>query len=447
MRFSASLLFFIVFLLSTLSEGNAKTFSSETFTLNNGLKVVIVPNHKVPAVTHMICYRAGSIDDPQGKSGIAHFLEHLMFKGTAKFPKGAFSSLVAHNGGNDNAYTSHDYTAYYQTIAVDKLPLVMEMEADRMRGTILNPQEVLRERDVILEERSARIDNNPKSLLLEQMSAALFPNHPYHRPVIGWRHEMKGLTLADAKNFYDRYYTPHNAIVIVAGDITAEELRPLAEKYYGALKNTPLPARISFPAPPTPTSKRVELADKNVTVPELVRFYMAPSATPSDYKEGATLSVLAHILGGGDTSRLYQSMVTDKAIAASLQTAYDPINIGPSVFSITIIPRQGQTLASLEQVLDAELVSFLDKGISKEELSRTKTLLRAEGIYAKESFKTLAFLFAHVLSSGLPATYLEKWEEMIDDVTIADVNNAALRLLETPHRVTGTLLPAPAAGK
>lgn len=447
---TASLFLRSLFALSLLvfaADSHAKTFASESFTLSNGLRIVVVTNHKIPAVTHLICYAIGAKDDPYGKSGIAHFLEHLMFKGTDKFKKGAFSSLVAKNGGNDNAYTSHDYTAYFQTIAKDKLPLVMELEADRMRSMTFDQQEIAKERDVILEERSARTDNDPKALLFEQMSATLFLNHPYGRPVIGWRHEMEGLTRDDAETLYRTYYAPNNALLIVAGDITASELQPLAEKFYGGLQKSLIPPRLELREPPALTRRNVELASRNVNVPEIVRFYLAPNTRPDNYKESAALTVLDHILGGGDTSRLYQSLVMDKALAASVSTGYDPLNLGPSVFSLSVTPRQGQPLESLEKALDAELHIFLKQGITKEELMRSKKLLRADNIYAKESFKTLAFLFGHVLSSGLTTEYLEEWENIINDVTLEDVNSAAQRLLVAEKSVTGRLLPASAAEK
>ena len=428
-------------LLFSASEVQAKNFTSESFTLQNGLRVVVVPNHKVAAVTHMICYQVGAADDPYGKSGIAHFLEHLMFKGTKKFKKGEYSALVAKNGGNENAYTSHDYTAYFQTIAVGKLPLVMELEADRMRGLQLSKQEVLKERDVILEERSMRIDNDPKVLLQEQMNAALFLNHPYHRPVIGWRHEMEGLTLEDASKYYRTYYAPNNAILIVAGDITASQLKPLAEKYYGKIERSIIPPRMHPVEPPAISARRVELVHENVHVSQLMRVYMATNVSPKGVKEGAALTILSHILAGSDISRLYQSLVEKRAIAASVESEYDPISIGPAVFVLSLTPRQGQSIAALEKALDEELKLFLEQGVTKEELARVKKLVRTESIYQKESFKTLAFLFGHVLSSGLPISYLDTWENTINAVSIEDVNKAAKELLVPTKSVTGILLP------
>lgn len=434
-------LFIVILFAISSNSAHAKGIASESFTLQNGLQVVVIPNHKVPAVAQVMCYKIGGIDDPYGKSGIAHFLEHLMFKGTAKVPNGEFSSRIARNGGNDNAFTSHDYTAYFQMIAKEKLPMIMELEADRMRGLLFDKQETLKEREVILEERNMRIDNEPRALLLEQMSATLFLNHPYHRPVIGWRHEMEGLTLEDARNAYHTFYAPNNAILVVAGDVTAEELRPLAEKYFGPIEKSTLPVRMELKEPPAIAKRTVELRDANVHVPELIRYYIAPNATPALLKQVAALMVMEHILGGGDTSRLYQSLVIDQGIAASVNTEYDPFTKGPSIFSISVTPRQGQNLGAVEQAVDKELKHFLTHPLTNAELIRTKQLLHAENTYDRESFKTLAFLFAQIISTGLPLTYIDDLDSMINKVTIDDVTQAAKGVLIDKQSVTGTLLP------
>jgi len=427
-------------------QASAASFESEQFTLKNGLHVVVLPNHKVPAVTQLICYHAGAMDDPYGKSGLAHYLEHLMFKGTARFPKGQFTAIIAKHGGNDNAFTSHDYTAFYQTIAVSQLPLVMELEADRMQHLVFDAEETRKEKEVILEERSERIDNDPGALLSEQMQAALYLNHQYHRPVIGWRHEMVGLTPEDANNFYQHYYAPNNATLIVSGDITAAQLKPLAEKYYGTIPPHLIPAHITTYEPPAIAARRVILRDNRVHVPQLVRYYMAPNSA-ENLKQSAALTVLSYVLGEGDTSRLYHSLVEDKGLATNIDSSYDGVARGPVIFSFAMALRPGQDINELEKGLDSVLQNFLKNGITEEELTRAKNRVRTDSIYSKESFKTLAFLFGHVIASGLNIGYVEHWEDTINQVTIDDVNNAAKQLLVPEKSVTGQLLSAPTPDK
>jgi len=269
-------------LLLWLSGGvTAQVFNPETVTLANGLQVVAINNPRAPVVAHMVWYRIGAADEPPLKSGIAHFLEHLMFKGTREIPPGEFSKIVANNGGRDNAFTSYDYTGYFQNIARDRLELVMRMEADRMTNLVLTDAEVNPEREVIREERRSVVDNNPRSRLREQMNAALYLNHPYGRPIIGWDHEIQGLTTGDALAWYRAYYAPNNAVLVVAGDITMAELKPLAEKYYGVIPSKPIPARVRPTEPPPQVARRVELktpaCDRSVSAALISRPAISPA--------------------------------------------------------------------------------------------------------------------------------------------------------------------------
>src|SRR4051794_14443681 len=284
--------------------------SVQQFTLDNGLLVVVVPDHRTPVVTHMLWYRIGAADDPYGKSGIAHFLEHLMFKGTQKHAGGQFSQRIAAVGGQENAFTSYDYTGYFQRVSRENLGPMMEFEADRMTGLVLSEDVIAAERNVILEERNQRIDNDPSARLSEQVQDAQFLNHPYHRPSIGWRHEMETLDREDALAFYRRYYQPDNAILIVAGDVTADEVKALAEKTYGRIpKRPPLGPRVRAQEPPQIAERRVSFADLRVTQPSLQRSYLVPSFATAKDREGETLEMLSYLLGGGANSRLYRSLV------------------------------------------------------------------------------------------------------------------------------------------
>ncbi len=437
-----ALLAMTVLLIGVVTENTlASAPSSQTFTLKNGMQVVVIPNHKVPAVSHMVWYKIGALDEPQGISGIAHFLEHLMFKGTKKYGPGEFSSTIARNGGEENAFTSWDYTGYFQNISVEKLPLAMELEADRMINLALNPQEVLRERDVIIEERRSRVDNQPRALLSEQMRAALYTRHPYGTPLIGWLDEMRKLSLEDAKTFYRNYYAPNNAILIVSGDITAEKLKPLAEKYYGSIPSHPIPARIIPDEPEALAERRVTLYDKRVQKPEFLRFYLAPSQTYGETKYAYALSVLSEILGGGPTSRMYQNLVVDSQLASFASSSYDELGRGPIYLSLHAVPKPGVSLAQIEEAINTVVKTIVAQGITREELERTKRSLRADTLYSRDGFRTFAYAYGQALATGLPVSYVEQWDNKIDAVTLDDVKAAAAYVLQARKSVTGLLEP------
>jgi zinc protease len=428
-----------VILIAFASIACAKKNNVETFILSNGMEVVVIPNTKVAAVSHMVWYKIGSQDEIPGTGGIAHFLEHLMFKGTKNFPKGEFSKLVAQAGGNENAFTSSDYTAYFQNIAKDKLELVMQLESDRMQNLVFDEESVAKERNVILEERSSRIDNDPSSLLHEQMKAALYLNHPYGRPLIGWRHEMEKLSAEDARNWYANYYAPNNAVLIVSGDITAKELKPLAEKYYGIIPRKETPARKYLDEPKHIANVRVSLVDDKVTKPEWSRYYIAPSQNTVLKEHAYALMLLSYILGDSDTSRFYQKLVLQDEVAASISSYYDDLMLGPSMFAIEALPTPKSNLADIEKAVDAEIASIKQNGVTDEELKRAKKSLIAETIYAREDLKTLAYVYGQAMTTGVGAAYVENWEEKISKVTAVDVKAAANAVLRIENSVTGNL--------
>lgn len=414
----------------------------ETFTLDNGLDVVVIPDHRAPVVTHMIWYRVGAADEPKGKSGIAHFLEHLMFKGTEKIAPGEMSRIVARNGGRDNAFTSSDYTAYYQRVALDRLGLVMELEADRMTNLTISDAEVLPERDVVLEERSMRIDNEPAQILTEKMSHALYGDSQYGVPVIGWEREISALTTPDAQNFYKRYYAPNNAILIVAGDVTADTVRPLAEKHYGVLEMAaPFPSRqrnqIAVPEEPL----RVELEDARVKQPHLQRYYLTPGYARADPKTSAAIDVLQQVLGGGTTSRLYKALVVDGKLAASAGAWYTGSVLGDGSFGVYALPRIDADLATVEAAIGEEVAAIQAELVSEEELARAKTLLLADAIYARDHQDELARIYGVVLTTGGTIEDVAAWPERIKAVTAEDVRAAAQTYLQLNRSVTGLLLP------
>ena len=420
----------------------AQVFEPETFTLDNGMTVVVVTNRSAPVVSHMVWYGVGAADEPPGQSGIAHFVEHLLFRGTTTRPDGEFNRLVSANGGTHNAFTSWDYTAYFQTIAVDRLPLMMRLEADRMVNTVLDPEIVEAERQVVLEERRERIDNAPAGRLGEQMTAALYLNHPYGVPIIGWEHEIADLTVEQLAAFYRRWYVPNNAVLVVAGDIDAATLRPLAEEIYGALPpGPPLPPRSRPQEPAAMLARSVTLADPQVEQPAWQRLYQAPSYN-TDRDDAHALQLLSEILGGGTTSRLYRALVLDQAIALNAGTGYSPTAVDGSRFGLYVSPKPDTDPATVAAAIDAEIARLLDDGIDPAELTRARERLLLETAYAQDSLYWPARVFGAALATGGDIDQVEAWPTRIAAVTADDVLAAATRLLDPARSVTGVLLPA-----
>ena len=433
-------------LMVSVAAAEAPKFArnATSFSLDNGLQVVIIPDHRAPIVTHMVWYKAGAADERPGESGIAHFLEHLMFKGTKEHPEGEFSKVVNSVGGNENAFTTDDVTAYHQTVAKEQLPLMMEFEADRMANLVLDDAAVLTERDVILEERGQRIDGDPAAQLNEAVRSALFQNSRYGIPTIGWAHEMAELDLADAVSWYDRYYTPNNAIVIVAGDVTVEEVRRLAEATYGKVpRRFDPPARDRAREPEPLASRTVTLSDPQVTQPSMQRVYLAPSYTTGEPGEGEALDLLSEILGGGTTSRLYRDLVVDQAIAASAGAFYQSNALGDAMFGFYGVPRGDATIAELEAAIDAAIAEVVASGVTGEELAGAKRRLLAATVYAEDSASSLANALGTALGTGSTLQEAQDWPTAIDAVTLDQVAAAARKYLDIKRSVTGYLVGDP----
>lgn len=424
-------------------SADAAVFDPKTFTLDNGLRVVLVENHRVPAVVQMVWYKVGAADEPRGKSGIAHFLEHLMFKGTATMQPGEFSKVVARHGGRDNAFTSQDYTAYHQTVAKDYLDLVMKMEADRMSNLVLTDAVVDPERDVILEERRARIDNQPPALLGEAMDSALYRNHPYRIPVIGWASEMAGLTTADALSFYKRHYAPNNAILVVAGDVSLEELKRLAQEHYGDIPRGPDIERERVTEPPQLAARRVTLESPQVREPTLRRNYYAPSATAGATQHAYALEVLSEILGG-PTGRLYRDLVIERGLAAAAGAWYSPDSLDMTKFGFYAVPRQGKSVEAVEAALDEAIAKLLREGVTVDEVADATKRLKASAVFARDDLETAARVLGAALATGRSIDDVEQWPARIGAVTAEQVNIAARAVLKPEGSVTGILLPKPA---
>jgi zinc protease len=415
----------------------------ETFTLRNGLQVIVITDRRAPVVTHMVWYRVGAADEPRGHSGIAHFFEHLMFKGTRDIPPGEFSRTIARNGGDDNASTSWDYTDYYVRIARDQLELVMRMEADRMRNLRFSDETFASERDVIVEERRQRTDNNPGAVLGERMRAMLWPHHPYGTPVVGWLHEIQSLDRETAMAFYRTWYAPNNAILVVAGDIDAAELRPLAERAYGRLRaNRDLPARTWVVDPPSVGPMRVTHRDEKVRQPSFSRIYRATSYGTDTGRQAHALDVATEILGGSETSRLYRALVEDQRIAVSAGASAMTSGLGGGSASLWVTPAEGVSLEQVEAAADAVLAEFLREGPTDAELARAKSSLAAAAVYSRDSQVSLANIYGGSIAQGESIDDVVNWPNDIEAVTRDEAMAMARETFDLNDSVTGWLLPA-----
>ncbi|WP_439111865.1 M16 family metallopeptidase [Lentibacter sp.] len=412
-----------------------------SFTLENGMDVVVIQDTRAPVVTHMVWYRAGSADEFPGTSGVAHFLEHLLFKGTDTLAPGELSATVARNGGRDNAFTSYDYTAYFQRVAADRLELMMQMESDRMVNIRLSDEDILTEREVIIEERNQRTENNPGALFREQKNAAQYLNHRYGIPVIGWRHEMVTLDLDAALEYYERFYAPNNAILVVAGDVTPESVKALAEQYYGVLEPNPeLTERARPIEPPQTAERRVIFRDARVAQPYVSRSYLAPERDAGAQREAAALTLLAELLGGGTTSYLTERLQFDTQKAVYTGAFYDGESFDDTSFTVIVVPADGVSLPEAEAAMDEAMQSFLSKPIDMEALARIKMQIRAAQIYARDDVGNLANVYGSALTSGLTVADVQEWPDILQSITPDEIIAAAKSVFNLDRSVTGYLM-------
>jgi zinc protease len=428
--------------MGALSATSAYADKVTSFTLENGLQAVVIEDHRAPVVTNMVWYKIGSADEPRGKSGIAHFLEHLMFKGTETVAPGAFSATVEAQGGNDNAFTSYDYTAYFQRVAADRLDLMMTMEADRMRGLILSEDNVTTERAVIIEERAQRTDSDPGALFGEQRRAAQYLNHPYGTPVIGWKHEAEALTREDALSFYRTYYAPNNAILVVAGDVNPDTVRAMVETHFGPIAPTPgLGDRTRPTEPPQLSERRLTMADARVAQPYVIRSYLAPERNSGDQQRAAALTFLAELLGGNSTTSLMARALQfgDAPKAVYTSAFYDGLSLDVSEFGLVAVPTPNTTLTDLESAVDTVLAQFITDGVDQTAFDRIKRQLRAEDIYARDNVNGLAREYGASLASGLTVDDVQAWPAILQSVTPDQVLAAARDVLNRSNAVTGWL--------
>jgi zinc protease len=414
------------------------------FRLANGLQVIVIPDHRAPVVTQMVWYKVGAADEPPGSSGIAHFLEHLMFKGTEKIPTGQFSKIIARNGGEDNAFTNHDVTAYFQRVAKDRLATVMEMEADRMVNLRLTEDDVRTERDVILEERRSRVDNDPGSILQEQMMAALYANHPYGVPIIGWEHEIAALDREDAFAFYRRFYAPENAILIIAGDVEPDEVKTLAERTFGKLPahgSAESRDRPKEPAHYAPV--KVTLEDPRAGRTTVQRYYLSPSYSTAAPGEAEALDLFMKIAASGPTSRIYKRLVIEQKKAANAGGWFSDTGVDAGRLGFYAIASEKVTAEELEQAIDGVLTELIETGVTQEELDRARNAFLADFVYTADSQSRMARHYGWRVATGQSVTDVEDWPARLKRVTVEDLRDAARKYLVVRNSVTGYLLPAP----
>jgi len=410
------------------------------FSLKNGMEVVVVENHKVPAVSHTLWYKVGAADDPSGSSGLAHYVEHMMFLGTKTVPKGEFDTRIEQRGGEKNAFTSRDYTGYYVKIAKEHLPLVMQLEADRMRNLAPKEEEFSREREVIIEERRQRTDNQPGAKLGERVDTAMYVNHPYGTPIIGWKQEMESLSRQNVLDFYRRWYHPNNSVLTVEGDVTAQEVKTLAEKYYGRIARGKLPERQWRAIPENVAAIEVSLQDESVKQPRWMRQYIAPSIGDGDKEAVVPLMLLAQLMGGGEASTLYQSLVVEQKLAVATDADYNGFERGPGEFSLSAIPAPGVSMETLAAAMDKEVAKMIAAPVDAAQLARAKTLFKADTVYSRDGLGKLAHILGELFMIGEDERYFTTWDQKVDAATAEQLQSAARSVLGSPYFVTGKLL-------
>jgi zinc protease len=439
--FSFSGLFIAILLISSTAVANP-----HEFLLDNGLRLIVKQDHRSPVVVTQVWYKAGSIDEVNGVTGVAHVLEHMMFKGTEKVPNGDFSKKIAAAGGRENAFTSYDYTAYYQQLHKNHLPMAMELEADRMRNLILTEEEFSKEIKVVMEERRLRTEDQARSLLYEKMMSVAYQAHPYKNPIIGWMNDLENMRVEDAREWYDRWYAPNNAILIVVGDVDANEVFRLAQKNYGTIpKHSLLPLNARKPQiEPTQTGTKRIIVKAPAELPYLMMGYHAPTIrnVMEDWEPYA-LEILEGVLDGHASARLNKSLVRESQIANSANAGYSAMARGPSIFFLSAVPRSGKTVAELEQALRKEIEKITKDGVTEDELARVKAQVVAGHVYQRDSIFSQAMQLGRLESTGLSYRDIDIILEKLKAVTAAQVRDVAKKYFNDDSLTVAVLDPQP----
>jgi zinc protease len=440
----AVLLYILLLLGWSHSAAQAEVFER---TLANGLKVVVKEDHRAPVVVQQIWYKAGSMDESTGTTGVAHVLEHMMFKGTKAVPAGEFSKRIAAAGARENAFTSTDYTAYFQQLHKSQLPLAMKLESDRMQNLNLTAKEFSKEIKVVMEERRMRTDDEPQSLMNEIMMSTIYQEHPYHNPVIGWMSDLQVLTVNDAKVWYNRWYAPNNATLVIAGDVKPGEVFALAQRYYGAIPKHVLPARRNYTEPQQVGIKRL-VVKAPAELPQLVMAYHTPTLKNprQDWKPYA-LDMLAGVLDGNESARLNKHLVREQQVASAAGASYDSTSRGPSLFTLDATPSTGKTVQDVEAALREEIALLVKDGVSEDELKRVKAQVMAGEVYKRDSVFYQAMQIGQLESIGLGYQAIPVMLEKLQAVTAEQVQQVAREFLQDDNLTVAVLDPQPLSGK
>ena len=441
-KYLAGITIFSAILSSAVAQ--AEVFEK---TLSNGLKVIVKEDHRAPVVVQQVWYRAGSIDERTGTTGVAHMLEHMMFKGTKTVPPGEFSRRIAAAGGRENAFTNEDYTAYFQQLQTSRLPLAMKLESDRMHNLNLSDAEFAKEVKVVMEERRMRTDDEPRALLNEKLMAVTFQEHPYQHPVIGWMNDLLALTAGDAREWYQTWYAPNNATLVVAGDVKAEDVFKLAQRYYGPIPAKKLPQRKPHNEPPQTGIKRF-VVKAPAELPYLVMAYHAPELRDpeKDWKPYA-MEVLAGILDGNESARLNKSLVREQQLASEVGAGYDATSRGPSLFTLDGTPSSGKSVAELEAGLRQQIALLVKDGVSEDELKRVKAQVTAGEVYKRDSVFYQAMQIGQMESIGLGYKAIPVMLKKLQEVTAKQVQEVARELFQDDNLSIAVLDPQPISGE
>jgi zinc protease len=409
--------------------------------LKNDMKVLVKPDHRAPVVVVQVWYRVGSADEHSGITGISHVLEHMMFKGTKRYPAGHFSRIIAESGGEENAFTSRDYTAYFELLEKNQLETVLELEADRMRNLTLSKEEFLKEIQVVMEERRLRTEDDPNALTYEQLHATAFNHSPYHHPIIGWMSDLKDLTIEDVRRWYEAWYAPNNATLVVVGDVEPDAVHELAKKYFGDFKRQPLPERQPRSEAPQRGERRA-IVKAPAELPYLILGYKAPTLLFSEHGwEPYALAVLAGVLDAGQSSRLSQRLVRGQEIAASASAEYDLYTRYDDLFLLDATPATGYTVAELEQALYEQVAQLRNELVSPAELARIKAQIVASEVYAQDSVMNQAIRLGALETVGLGWETIDEYVERVRAVTPEQVRAVARKYLIEDHKTVAVLKP------
>jgi zinc protease len=412
-------------------------------TLDNGLRVIVQEDHRAPVMVSQVWYRAGSMDEFNGTTGVAHVLEHLMFRGTKTVPSGEFSKRIAAAGGRENAFTSRDHTAYFEQMQKDRLELAMQLESDRMANLVISDDLYAKEIQVVMEERRLRTDDQAQSVVYEHLMADAYQTNPYRRPIIGWMNDLQNMTAQDARDWYARWYAPNNATLVVAGDVKADDVIAMAKQYFGPLQAHVLPVRKPQVEPPQIGIKRIEVKAP-AQVPYVLMAWHAPVLRDWEKDtEPYALQILAGVLSGNDSARLQKSLVKTQQIAVNASAGYDAVARGPGMFMIDATPASGKKVADLEKAIQHELERIKREGISEAELARVKAQVIAADVYQRDSLFYQAMQLGEYVTAGLPPEALAHRVDKLRAVSAQEVQAAAQKWLQDDRLSVAELDPQP----